>query len=411
MTQFDTYTAGGDVEDDKDLQDGIASESDGDHDSDFDRFDLAKEKQKLYKAIEEVVISLDETYGIDLDLRPFVDGLVQACDKNGIKIGVLAAKIRQNPKAVAEIIFTRARQAVEQFTDHPLDSIKSAHAQVVDFLSDFMVKTDQENFEHFYYDIGIATGEVLLGLGSLGVVSGVRLASLNPELQHPDKYVAYLKKQFIGYIEEYLSPEGQKQFLMFLDYLGDAIEFIDVQELNDFFESIFDMMKQLKMGKVSKEKSMIILSKYTTDILYNHANHFDARIILDEIIKLPFAIQSSEESIKETVLRDEAYYKDQLQSRLVKFGSTHSIKLVKIYIDYNELSKGSYTDKQGVELPPRDSFESSTRAFIIFRCRYCKDMSNTDFNQMMKVGIKDPKIQMLLKMDDFPLIQPLDKPA
>lgn len=349
------------------------------------------ESQAAKDAVSKSLKGLESNFGVSIELEQFWNGLTESFERNGERIGVLAAKIDENPELVYDIVSKRIKEYAVECADDPVQCVSDLHDKATDFVWDFIVKSENENFKNFAKDIGFATGEALASIGTLGSLNIARVAYLNPELKDPKDYPSYLSKKIKPELDKYLSPESQKQMDIFIKVLAEQISYIDLNELKELFGALEQFAKDAKEGKVSTVATMKTLNKKFLDVAYSKKIEFNSDSILQDLIRGAgkqenLGAQSSPERYKEL--------QNKFITALAKFSLDHQSQILHTYF---ELENRTQT------VPDRGVAEKAINELIVFRCEYCKDINNDDFRDMMQYAAGDnftlanPKIMNLLE--------------
>jgi hypothetical protein len=353
-----------------------------------------QEKMTLMSALAGPLKDIQDNYGATIDIDKFCEGVEKAFKKNGTHIGIMAAKIKENPKLVYDIVTARIKEFAIKCADDPIQCVSDIHGKAVDFLSDFFLKTDKEDFKNFAYDIGQATGEVLSGLGTLGGVTVSRIVYLNPELKDPKDYPGYLAKNIKPRLNKYLTPESQKQLDIFIDSLAKEISYVDMKKLQQLFGAIEQFAKDCENGIISATATIKTISQFFLDVVYRNISSFDPRPIIQDMMNIASDIKNKNKNIGEE--NDPERLKKLKQKfliALVSFSVEHGIPLLDTYFALRDRTK---------IIPDRRAMGKALDELIVFRFSYCKDISNEDFIYMMEyakntgMGIDDPKINKIL---------------
>jgi len=355
-----------------------------------------QEKMTLMSAFAGPLKNIQYDYGATIDLDNFCEGVKKAFERNGTQIGVMAAKIKENPKLVYDILTARIKEFAIKCADDPIQCVSDIHGKAVDFLSDFFLKTDKEDFKNFAYDIGQATGEVLAGIGTFGTVTLSRVAYVNPELKDPKDYPEYLAEKIKPRLQKYITPESQKQLDIFINALADEISYVDIEKLKRLFGALEQFAKDCEKGVMSATETIKTISHVFLDVVYRNISSFDPRPIIQDIINITSNIKErNKEKDREMKDNPERFrkLKERFLTALVTFSLEHSLPLVDTYFALRDTTK---------PIPDRKAMGKAVDELIVFRFSYCSDMNDREFTYMMeyaketRMGINDPEISKIL---------------
>lgn len=354
---------------------------------------MKPDQLKLRKALLKPLKKLENDYGITMELERFQEGIEKAFERNGEHIGVLAAKIDEDPWLVGEIVITRAKEYAISCAEDPVQCASDLQDKAADFVWDFIQKSEKEGFKNFSYDIGQGVGETICNLGTVGIMTLTRAGYANPELKDPNDYPDFFAKTLKPKLEKYLSPESQKQMDLFVAELSEQISFIDLNKLQELFGAMEQFAKDCEKGVASTVATMKTLNRKFLDIAYAKLTEFDPRPIIQDMLNI-----ASHKENKEPKSDLERYEElsGKFYTALAMFSISHdTTSLLKTYFALQD---------QTQPIPKREDTEGAINELIIFRCEYCKDMSNQDFMDMMAYAkntgmqIENEDINQLLQL-------------
>lgn len=350
-------------------------------------------RQELIKLVRSSIDEIEKKYGIEIGVDDFIDGMLESFERNGAQIGVLTAKLKENPQIFKDIVIRRTKEYAIKCADDPVQCVSDIHDKAVDYVWDFIQRSEKEGFKKFPYDMGQATAEALLNIGTIGSINIARISYANPELKRPEEYPNYFAKQIRPKLDEFLSPEGKKQLDVFIKGLSEQISYINLNKLNEIFGAMEQFVKDWKKGEPSSVVIMQRLNHLFLDVAYEKMANFDPRPIMQDLI-------NNASHLKKQIgqVSNEERYTDltnKFIKKLAQFSIDHQTPLLQTYLNLENKGEG---------MPRRVDVESAINELIVFRCDYCKDMNNDDFRDMMqyaivnKINVNSPAIQKLLKV-------------
>jgi len=353
-----------------------------------------QQEAELKTAINTPLQKIEDDLGITVDIDHFLEGITATFEREGAHIGVLAVKIKENPGLVYDIVSKRVKEFAVECANDPVQCVSDIHGKAVDFVYNFFVKTDEENFKNFAYDIGQATGEVFLGISTIGTINVARISYINPELKDPKDYPQYLANKIKPKLYKYLSPESQKQVDIFISLLSENLSLFDLKKLQELFGAMEQFVKDCKNGVLSTVNTIQTLDKLFLDVAYSGASSFDPRPIIRDMIDVAYNKQEKwradhSDEIKEV----EEDLQNKFITAIAKFSVEHETPLINTYFSLKNTNKA---------IPERETVENALNELIIFRYEYCKDMTDKDFKEMMiyakdkKIIVNNPKINRIL---------------